>query len=298
MLLATLWLNRMCLLAQDLDGMVWWHGITDHQNPSRRGVATTSVESAGLEPSSVDDLHIVSSKKRPPNTPQQKGRSHLEQQSNTDDTTPRKGKKKKKQKKTDEPTAASTAIATQCYFERQEARNLFATKSPDNMPVSAALQNRIDKLKECSSTSDGWRDIVEGGDLDNVLSNHQIDCVRERARFILAALLYAKQHMGKHRRRWTFQTCCQAAITDLNRLGMNTTTNAELSDEDLAKVNAYHKDKNSNLILYWCYEHMVLQLEDYIDILQALHGELYEYVFLFDHSCGHDRNELTGWMPD
>ena len=104
-------------LGTRLDGKVWWHGITDHQNPSRRGVATTSVESAGLEPSSVDDLHIVSSKKRPPNTPQQKGRSHLEQQSNTDDTTPRKGKKKKKQKKMDGPIAASTAIATQCYFE-------------------------------------------------------------------------------------------------------------------------------------------------------------------------------------
>jgi hypothetical protein len=99
----------------------------------------------------------------------------------------------------------------------------------------------------------------------------------------------------------------------------------ELSDEDLAKVNAYRKDKNyrdkdaatyihgkaekrpldstpfnrelqygSNLDGYWCYEHMVLQLEDCIDVLQAIHGELYEYVFLFDHSCGHDRKRADG----
>jgi hypothetical protein len=39
---------------------------------------------------------------------------------------------------------------------------------------------------------------------------------------------------------------------------------------------------------YWCYEHMVSQLEDCIDCLHVLHPE-FVYLFLLDHSCGHDR---------
>ena len=38
---------------------------------------------------------------------------------------------------------------------------------------------------------------------------------------------------------------------------------------------------------------MVLQLEDCIDVLQVLHPQ-YDYVFLFDHSCGHDRQRPDG----
>ena len=39
---------------------------------------------------------------------------------------------------------------------------------------------------------------------------------------------------------------------------------------------------------YWCYEHMVLQLEDCVDCLKVLFPQ-FQYLFLFDHSCGHDR---------
>ena len=40
---------------------------------------------------------------------------------------------------------------------------------------------------------------------------------------------------------------------------------------------------------YWTYEHMVLQLEDCLDVLYSIHKNKYSYLFLFDHSCGHDR---------
>jgi hypothetical protein len=45
---------------------------------------------------------------------------------------------------------------------------------------------------------------------------------------------------------------------------------------------------------YWSYEHMVLQLEDCVDCLQVLAPQ-FDYLFLFDHSCGHDTHWLT--MP-
>ena len=38
---------------------------------------------------------------------------------------------------------------------------------------------------------------------------------------------------------------------------------------------------------------MILQLEDYIDYLKVLHTQ-YEFVFLFDHSCGHDCGQDNG----
>ena len=69
---------------------------------------------------------------------------------------------------------------------------------------------------------------------------------------------------------------------------------------------------------YWTYDHMVLQLEDVVDVLDALFSvpwdgresphnvfvkseirpktlvRKYEYLFLTDHSCGHDRKRPDG----
>jgi hypothetical protein len=38
---------------------------------------------------------------------------------------------------------------------------------------------------------------------------------------------------------------------------------------------------------YWNYERMVLQLEDFVDIIKVLWPQ-YDCLFLFNHSCGHD----------
>ncbi len=38
---------------------------------------------------------------------------------------------------------------------------------------------------------------------------------------------------------------------------------------------------------------MILQFEDCIDVVRTLWPE-FEYVFLFDHSCGHDRQRPDG----
>jgi len=44
---------------------------------------------------------------------------------------------------------------------------------------------------------------------------------------------------------------------------------------------------------YWSYEHMVIQLEDCIDCLKVLYLQ-YDFVFLLDHSCGHDQQREDG----
>ena len=44
---------------------------------------------------------------------------------------------------------------------------------------------------------------------------------------------------------------------------------------------------------YWDYNHMVMQLEDCADAVRVLHLA-YEYIFLFDHSCGHNKQRPDG----
>jgi hypothetical protein len=44
---------------------------------------------------------------------------------------------------------------------------------------------------------------------------------------------------------------------------------------------------------YWCYEHMVLQLEDCVDCIKVIAPQ-FDYLFLFDHSCGHDKQREDG----
>lgn len=44
---------------------------------------------------------------------------------------------------------------------------------------------------------------------------------------------------------------------------------------------------------YWNYEHMVLQLDDCVDVVKFLYPQ-YDFLFLFDHSCGHDKQREDG----
>jgi hypothetical protein len=34
---------------------------------------------------------------------------------------------------------------------------------------------------------------------------------------------------------------------------------------------------------------MVCQLDDCVDVLKTLFGNQYDFLFMFDHSCGHDK---------
>jgi len=44
---------------------------------------------------------------------------------------------------------------------------------------------------------------------------------------------------------------------------------------------------------YWCYEHMVLQLEYCIDVLKVIYPQ-FDFLFLFNNFCGHNRQQGDG----
>ena len=63
----------------------------------------------------------------------------------------------------------------------------------------------------------------------------------------------------------------------------------ELTDSPFVRKLEYGANKEG----YWCYEHMVVQLEDCIDVLRVLYPD-FDFIFLFDHSNGHDRLQPDG----
>jgi hypothetical protein len=98
----------------------------------------------------------------------------------------------------------------------------------------------------------------------------------------------------------------------------------KITEEDLARINRYREGKEyidvdsaktkcgtttkapltsspfvvefeygANAEGYWVYEHMVLQVEDCVDCLKVLYPE-HDFLFLLDHSCGHDRQRQDG----
>jgi hypothetical protein len=71
------------------------------------------------------------------------------------------------------------------------------------------------------------------------------------------------------------------------KLGSSSKTN--LTESPFVRQLEYGARKEG----YWKYESMVIQLEDIVDVLMALYPQ-YDYVFLFDHSNGHDRMQPDG----
>ena len=63
------------------------------------------------------------------------------------------------------------------------------------------------------------------------------------------------------------------------------------SDNPFVREVSYGANKDG----YWSYEHLIVQLEDCMDVVMALFSEdLYEIQFLVDHLCGHDRQREDG----
>ena len=93
----------------------------------------------------------------------------------------------------------------------------------------------------------------------------------------------------------------------------------ELNDKQLARVNEFHEGKKyldekaattkkntaakkpltlSPFVLefeysaseegYWSYQHMVLQVEDCVNVLKTIYPQ-YDFLFFFNYSCEHDK---------
>jgi hypothetical protein len=76
------------------------------------------------------------------------------------------------------------------------------------------------------------------------------------------------------------------AATDVH----GTTKKKNLQESPFVRMFEYGANKDG----YWTGNHMIVQLEDCIDCLKVIHGDNYDFVFLFDHSSGHAKKRGDG----
>ena len=74
----------------------------------------------------------------------------------------------------------------------------------------------------------------------------------------------------------------------------NSSMKADLTDSPFVVEFEYGANNQG----YWDYDHMIIQFEDCINVVKTLYPE-FDFMFLFDHSCGHDRQSGSspGWAP-
>jgi hypothetical protein len=103
------------------------------------------------------------------------------------------------------------------YWESPEAKELFLGRSSDDRSVVEVLQQRIERLQQVNKTSDGWKDLINKLNKDNLCSPSDIFIIRQRCSILCLAYIYAMEKMTSV--RWV-EDCCTQAIFDCNRMGI------------------------------------------------------------------------------
>ncbi|KAI2491823.1 hypothetical protein MHU86_22729 [Fragilaria crotonensis] len=108
------------------------------------------------------------------------------------------------------------------YWNSQDASNLFGIKLelPAQDDVRKGLMLRIKLLQSVSQDQNGWRNVIEGRDPDNICSGYDIFAIRGRSMTLCLAYQIAIVNMNV----WTWEECCTEACQQLNRLGMEQAT--------------------------------------------------------------------------
>ena len=69
---------------------------------------------------------------------------------------------------------ASSKIVVQTYWDSPEAKKLFLGNSSDDRDVLDVLHKWIKRLQQVNRTADGWKDLIDKHDKDNLCSPYDI----------------------------------------------------------------------------------------------------------------------------
>jgi len=92
-------------------------------------------------------------------------------------------------------SGSSNQIATQSFWESPEAMKLFEPKESDNT-VEETLKRRVKALAGAVAAADGWRNVVEGRDPDDLCSDSDVKAVQQRCMLLCQAHLIALKRLG------------------------------------------------------------------------------------------------------
>jgi hypothetical protein len=113
--------------------------------------------------------------------------------------------------------AAGGALTLTTYWESPEAKKLFLGHSTDERDVVDVLQQRIERLQKANRTPDGWREVIDKQDRDNLCSSYDIFFIRQRCSILCLAYTYALEEMNAA--KWV-EDCCAQACNDCNKMGI------------------------------------------------------------------------------
>ena len=110
------------------------------------------------------------------------------------------------------------------YWNSLDACNLFGLKVNEpldaNNVVYDMLKLRVELLQSANSSESGWRNVIEGGDPDNLCTPSDVFAVRGRSTILCLAYQLAIQNMNQ----WTWEQCFTQACSQLNSLGIQQAT--------------------------------------------------------------------------
>ena len=120
-----------------------------------------------------------------------------------------------------DPRSASARISMQSYWDSPEAKKLFLGNSSDDRHVLGVLHDRIERLQQGSKSCEGWRDLIDKHDVDDLCSPYDIFIIRQRCSILCLAYIFAVEEMNSA--RW-IEDCCAQTILDCNRMGIEAAT--------------------------------------------------------------------------
>ena len=120
--------------------------------------------------------------------------------------------------------SASAQILLETYWDSPEAKKLFLGNSTDGRSVIDVLKQRIQRLQQVNRTQDGWRDLVDKHDIDNLCSAYDVFIIRQRCSILCIAYIFALEEMNSV--RWV-EDCCSQAIYDSGRMGIEAAATTE-----------------------------------------------------------------------
>jgi len=102
--------------------------------------------------------------------------------------------------------------------------HILDTKEADNT-VEETLSRRVKTLASAVVSADGWRNVVEGRDPDNLCSESDVKSVQQHCMLLCQAYIIAIKRLGRGAGKVTWKMCCEEACSILNPLGVVQATN-------------------------------------------------------------------------
>jgi hypothetical protein len=87
--------------------------------------------------------------------------------------------------------------------------------------VQKIVLDRIEKLERVNCFAADWRELVDGGDQDDLCSEHEIFLIRHRSMYLACALCKFVNEVT-NKARWTWQLCIEHAIGLMNDIDIET----------------------------------------------------------------------------